>query len=256
MVTPAQETILINNSSISSGGTFGYTGVNGPLGWVGLDPKNVKCSTGASQSPINLDRYIGSPVANPIVRIPDGYAVFENLGTTVEVAAVGQTYFGGKVYQLKQYHFHTPSEHRINEEFFPLEIHLDVSLKRNVDGTRLVLGAVFEITTNGATTPLVWTLAQHIHLIATPDSKTTVFGLTAAQLITAFQSCRLYQYSGSLTTPPCSEGIIWLVSQTPLPIDVGSYLAFKRVIKFNSRYTQNTPGQKNLIQVAASQLPR
>jgi carbonic anhydrase len=51
-------------------------------------------------------------------------AEFENLGTTVEVIANGTTEFGNKTFNLKQFHFHSPSEHRINEEYFPLEMHM------------------------------------------------------------------------------------------------------------------------------------
>ncbi|KAF5380064.1 hypothetical protein D9615_006113 [Tricholomella constricta] len=253
---PSQQEFLIANDESLSPAHFGYTGVKGPIGWAGLSPNNALCSTGSWQSPINLNASIGPPAVNPKVRIPDGYGDFENLGTTVEVPAVGQTYFGGKLYQLQQFHFHTPSEHRINEEYFPLEIHLVHQASGECHGSRLVLAAVFEITTNGATTQLVSTLARQIHKIAVPGSKTRVYGLRGGEIISVFQNYRLYQYYGSLTTPPCSEGIIWLVAQAPLPLDVGSYLAFKRVLKFNSRYTQNTPGLENLIKVAASQLPK
>ncbi|KAG5644356.1 hypothetical protein DXG03_008653 [Asterophora parasitica] len=249
-----QHTHVANNSEFLSRQThFGYTGATGPLGWAGLSPNNSLCTSGSRQSPINLGSWTGSPTVNPQVLISDGYGDFENLGTTVEVAAVGQTHFGGKNYQLRQFHFHTPSEHRINEEYFPLEIHL---VHQASDGARLVLGAVFEIATNGATTPLVDTLARQIQQIATPGSKTRVYGLTSHELINIFQNHRLYEYYGSLTTPPCSEGITWLVAQTPLALDVGSYLAFKRVLKFNSRYTQNIPGKINLARIAASQMAR
>jgi len=234
-------------------GTFTYTGVTGPLGWAGLSPANILCSTGSYQSPVNLDASIGVPRANPWVSINDGYGYFENLGTTVEVAGDGTTVFNGKTFQFKQLHFHAPSEHRLMDEFYPLEVHL---VHQSADGVKLVLGATFEITTNGFTTDLVQILGSRVHLIAVPGSKTYVEYIRIQQVVNFFRTARLYQYSGSLTTPPCSEGVIWLVAQSPLPIDVASYLAFKKVIKFNSRYTQNVPGKDNLIKVAASSLPR
>ncbi|KAG5637200.1 hypothetical protein H0H81_005413 [Sphagnurus paluster] len=233
--------------------SFGYTGITGPLGWSGLSPESAMCSNGTSQSPINLDSRVRNPQINPTVRIKDGSGDFENLGNTVEVKLFGETAFEGKVYGLKQFHFHTPSEHRIKDEYFPLEAHF---VHQAVDGTRLVLGVVFEITTNGATTEFVRTLAQHIKKIKVPGSKTRVNGLKFRQIVTTIHKSRLYQYAGSLTTPPCSEGITWLVSQTPLPIDVASYLAFKKIIKFNARFTQNTPGQRNLIEVAAEMIQK
>ncbi|KAG5637201.1 hypothetical protein H0H81_005414 [Sphagnurus paluster] len=231
--------------------TFGYTGINGPLGWAGLSPDNALCSTGTSQSPINFNAQIKKASANPTVWMPDGFGDFENLGTTVEVSQVGKTTFEGKVYNLQQFHFHTPSEHRIEDETFPLEVHF---VHAADDGAGLVLGAVFDITPTGATTEFVHTLGQEVEKIPKAGDKTQVHGLKLGKIVEAFQTGPLFTYSGSLTTPPCSEGITWVFAQNPLPIDVKSYLAFKNVIKFNARFTQNNSGEKNLIDIAATQI--
>ncbi|KAG6840997.1 hypothetical protein C0991_002777 [Blastosporella zonata] len=249
----AQEPLVFTNATISSG-DFSYTGIRGPLGWAGLSDENHLCSVGTHQSPINLDQSVGSPPINPRVIIPDGYSDLQNLGTTVEAFAVGTTQLAGKVYQLKQYHFHSPSEHRINGEHYPLEVHF---VHQAADGSRLVLGAVFDFTIrNDITTPFVYTLARQVLQIINPGTTTRVFNLRFAEIINLFQNTRLFQYSGSLTTPPCSEGVTWLVAQAPLAIDTSSYLYFKRVLKFNSRYTQNLLGQENLIKIAVDQFRR
>jgi len=60
----------------------------------------------------------------PVLDIPEQKIEFENLGTTIEVIVNGTTKFAGNDFRLKQFHFHTPSEHRVNEEYFPIEIHL------------------------------------------------------------------------------------------------------------------------------------
>jgi len=99
-------------------------------------------------------------------------------------------------------------------------------------------------------------VTKNIEQIATPGTHTTTDALDFTSLINYFQTTPLYQYVGSLTTPPCSPGVAWLMGSEPLPLDVETYLAFKNVIKFNSRYTQNALEEVNLIELAASQLPR
>lgn len=107
--------------------TFGYTGLTGPLNWFGLnETANKLCATGKNQSPINLDSSIttahGSSVTFKVDAYPHG-AEFENLGTTVEVPVNGSLVADGKSYKLAQFHFHTPSEHRVDLEYFPMEAH-------------------------------------------------------------------------------------------------------------------------------------
>ena len=105
--------------------TFGYTGLKGPLNWAGLSPEFKACATSSVQSPINIDDTVHLARSAPKVDIPSVKAAeFANLGTTIEVAVNGTTEFAGSKFALKQFHFHTPSEHRVAEEYFPLEIHM------------------------------------------------------------------------------------------------------------------------------------
>lgn len=105
--------------------TFSYTGLRGPQNWASLAPENLACSTGTTQSPINIDSTIGVLSEPPVLNIPSvESAEFENLGSTIEVIVNGTTTVAGEDVQLKQFHFHAPSEHRIEEEFFPLEMHM------------------------------------------------------------------------------------------------------------------------------------
>lgn len=131
--------------------TFGYGPENGPFNWASLAPENEACKAGTNQSPINIgteetasnltrrdviihkraclnetttDANVGAAADRPVVDIPDQAVVFENLGTTIEVIVNGTTSFNGTDFRLVQFHMHTPSEHHINDEYFPLEVHM------------------------------------------------------------------------------------------------------------------------------------
>lgn len=108
------------------GPQFGYTGLQGPLNWAGLKAENSLCSTGTTQSPINIvggniSMDAGSEYKVEIANTEG--SEFENLGTTVEVLVNGTLNTAIKQYSMKQFHFHTPSEHHINGEYFPMESH-------------------------------------------------------------------------------------------------------------------------------------
>lgn len=176
---------------------------------------------------------------------------FENLGTTIEVIVNGTTSFNGSDFRLKQFHIHTPSEHRISEEFYPLEAHF---VHEGVtDPTAItVVGVVFDLCTSAnATSPILKGLAPHIEAIREPGTTTSIEeGLDFTGLIKHVQTSDIFQYSGSLTTPPCAEGVTFLIAKTPLAIDVATFNAIKSVVKFNARYTQGTLGEANLVEVA------
>ncbi|OCL04901.1 carbonic anhydrase [Glonium stellatum] len=230
---------------------FGYTESEGPLHWAGLSTNNSACAMGTTQSPINIDSSIPTAIYAPKVSIPSVQsAEFENLGSTVEVVVNGTATFNGTNYALKQFHFHTPSEHRINEEYFPLEMHM-VHQATDNSSRIAVLTALFQLSANGSTTDLITNVTKNLAEITTPGTVTETGPLDFTSLITKLTTTPLLQYTGSLTTPPCAEGVLFLIMRQPLPLNVATYNALKSVIKFNSRYTQNKPGQQNLLVLAA-----
>ena len=111
-------------------GSYSYIGDTGPLLWGSLDPANALCSTGVNQTPININPGSSPGVTTlaaanrPVLTWPDvSGANFENLGLTVQAFVSGSTSFLGDDYSLLQFHFHTPSEHLLSKEHFPLEVH-------------------------------------------------------------------------------------------------------------------------------------
>jgi carbonic anhydrase len=107
--------------------SFGYHGLKGPTNWFGINPEaNALCAKGTHQSPIDVSSTgCGPKSANPVFHVPavpEG-AEFLNLGTTVEVITNGTLIKGSKIFNLAQFHFHTPSEHSVDGKYYPMEVH-------------------------------------------------------------------------------------------------------------------------------------
>ncbi|KAF6820476.1 carbonic anhydrase [Colletotrichum sojae] len=236
--------------------TFGYDDLKGPLNWHSHSDDSALCATGTHQSPINLNDTSAEIVAGATLKfdvpdLPDG-AVFENLGSTLEVVTEGgRLTRKGREYVLKQFHFHTPSEHRVDSEFYPMEVHFvfeaDAEANKNSTGPiASVVGFLIEVD-NSKPSPFLANVFAHVDEVSEPGSHSETQGLDFCELKDLLAKSDVYQYDGSLTTPPCTEGIAWNVVAEPLAIDDATFRAAKKIMKFNSRYTQNVPGQKNLL---------
>ena len=250
----------------SSTNVFGYTNRLSPLNWANLAPENQLCSTSKIQSPINLDETIAFATEHPQIE----FEVVEeakliNLGTTIEVEfenGAGVTTFAGQRFEFVQFHFHTPSEHRIGGEYFPVEMHMVHENIGNLVSQNMlmivedpssiaVLAPLFQLST-GRGLPFIDSIVSRLAAIAIPGSETMSGQIELAPAIEVLtnETIQRFTYSGSLTTPPCSEGVTWIIPSEPLPITVDQFNALKSIIKFNSRYTQNKLGDGNLIQIA------
>ncbi|GKT52168.1 carbonic anhydrase [Colletotrichum spaethianum] len=233
-------------------GTFGFDGLNGPLNWLSLSASNEACALGKNQSPINVQesntkQVQGSTITFSPEQHPEG-AQLENLNGFLEVRANGTMQNGGKTYSLRQFHFHTPSEHRINGEHFPLEVHFVWEAQVGNGSSLAVVG--FPIEVAETSNPLLASVFANIEQVTAVGSHAATGPLDFTSLSEHLSKNTIYQYSGSLTTPPCTEAIAWNVVGIPIPIDIATYLKTKSIMKYNARYTQNNPGEMNLLENA------
>ncbi|KAL4893910.1 alpha carbonic anhydrase [Aspergillus ambiguus] len=235
---------------------FNYTATGGPLNWYGLNPDaNSACAKGTRQSPIVIyPRKIGSVRPGTLkLNIPRAYhAKFENLGFGLEVILhKGTLTVESKTYRLVQFHFHTPSEHRVNDEYYPMEAHF---VFQSSEKKHAVVGFLFELSDFGYSFALFGHIFDLVGEIEHPGTHTYTGEMDFTELSHHLTTHRIYKYSGSLTTPPCSEDVAWYVSSEPVYLTVHDYNKVKKVLKYNARYTQNFLGEENLLEIAAHEL--
>lgn len=208
----------------------------GPGHWAELDPAFESCAKGMQQSPVDIRHAIKTelpalefdyhPVSPTIVN--NGHTVQVNLpaGQTLKV--------GAQSYELLQFHFHTPSEETVAGKHTAMVAHF---VHRNAAGQLGVVGVLIQPgATNAAFQPVFAHLPR-------PGEKITVEDLTLdlAALLPADK--HYYSYEGSLTTPPCSEGVNWMVLKTPIKLGAAQIKAFRRLFNANARPVQPLNGR-------------
>ena len=194
-------------------GHWGYDPDDGPSHWCDLDPANDACCHGREQSPIDIrtaQARSDSPPKLAFAYPPSTFSVANNGHTVqakleVDAARCGIT-LGGVAYELQQFHVHAPSEHTLNGKHSPLEIHL---VHKSASGDLAVVGLLVEQGAANAELAKVWRLA--------PDHEGPGGVAVGVNLANVLPSSHVnFRYAGSLTTPPCSEHVHWIVMQTPI----------------------------------------
>jgi len=217
-----------------------YQGKTGPLLWGRLSPAYQACSKGHEQSPVDIQKARLNPALQPIqFHYIAGPVTLENNGHTVEVHVDPGSYIvvGGVRYDLIQFHFHHPSEHTIKHKLSDMEIHL---VHRSADGKLAIVAVLLneELSFPNATLATLW---EHLPTRAGQSEKIADM-VNPAGLLPADRG--YWTYTGSLTTPPCTEGVSWFVFQQKISISRSQYVAFAALYKVNTRSTQELHGRK------------
>jgi len=218
---------------------WGYTGDIGPEHWAELAAENKACAVGTRQSPIDIREGVAvalEPIAFDYRA--SGFSVLDN-GHTVQVNVApgnGITVMGRR-YELVQFHFHRPSEERVNGKQFDMVAHL---VHKDSAGRLAVVAVLLERGADDKPQPLLQTVWANLPL----ERGETVQAQAQIDLNQLLPQNRgYYTYMGSLTTPPCSEGVLWMVLRQPVPLTAQQVGVFSRLYPMNARPLQAGSGR-------------
>ncbi len=216
--------------------SWGYAANNGPTHWAHLDHSFELCGTGLAQSPVDIAGAITQNLPAIRTHYKASAAVLKNNGHTIKVTLAdgGTAELGGKIYELKEFHFHAQSEHSIDGAHTAMEVHLvhaDEHDKLAYIGVMLREGAA-----NAFLEALMAAAPRHAGLAI--DAKDPI-DATALLPVTL----DYYSYSGSLTTPSCDEGVSWFVLQEAVTISAEGLQQFTNLYQNNRRPTQPLNGR-------------
>ncbi|HET7775902.1 MAG TPA: carbonic anhydrase family protein [Azospira sp.] len=216
---------------------WAYEGEAGPDFWGKLKPDFATCDRGRRQSPIDI--WDGIRVDLPPIEFsyrPSRFRIVDNGHTLQASLGHGSLTHLGKTYDLVQVHFHRPSEERVNGKAFDMVAHL---VHRSDDDQLAVVAVLLE---KGAQeNPVVQTLWNYIPLEKNQDVVPPDASIDLNQLLPEKRG--YYTYMGSLTTPPCTEGVLWLVMQQPVQISAQQIAIFSRLYRNNARPVQSNNGR-------------
>ncbi len=211
---------------------WSYSGVTGPEHWGDLDPAFAACKSGTRQSPIDIAGAHESDLLaihfdyklSPLSIVNNGHTIQVNYerGSTISIA--------GKQYALVQFHFHHPSEEQIAGKRFDLVAHL---VHQDSQGHYLVIAVLFK---SGSVNPFIRVLWTNLPKETGKEVIVKKVVLNAEDMLPGDRN--YYMFEGSLTTPPCNEGVSWYVLKTPIEISPEQIAVFAKMFPNNARPIQ------------------
>jgi len=208
---------------------WSYDGDTGPASWADVDASFATCAVGTDQSPIDLPATAPAPSTSIQLSAETAEGDVFDTGHALEFEADGEgetLTFGGDEYSLKQMHAHVPSEHTVNGEPAAAELHL---VNADADGKLLVLGIL--VAEGDASEAMAPFIEEATHVADEEDVTLDVASVLPASL-------ENYEYSGSLTTPPCTEDVQWVVLSTPISMSAEQIDTLEGAHSHNARPTQ------------------
>jgi carbonic anhydrase len=230
--------IVASASAQQQGANWAYEGKEGPLNWGRLDPAYRACADGKEQSPIDIRGAHLDKALQPIeFHYVAGAMTLLNNGHTVQVTPPAGSYIvaNGIRYDLIQFHFHHPGEEAVKGKLPDMSLHL---VHRSADGKYAVIAVRLNEGNDNAVLAALW---PHLPKTAGATDKMTE-EMSPAGLLPTDRA--YWTYEGSLTAPPCTEGVRWFVYEQEVELSRTQLRAFAMLYKVNSRMLQAAHGRK------------
>lgn len=225
-------------SNLAVAENWSYVGHAGPEHWGQLDKRFAICNLGKEQSPIDIStKNIEKKKIDPIKTLYQAsVGELVNTGHTIQLnlTDAGHITLPSGEYKFMQFHLHTPSEEKIDKKRFPIVFHL---VHQNSAGNLAVIAV---LARQGKENPALQEIFAHLPTEAGKMPLKRKFDLNAILP----SSLSAYSFEGSLTTPPCSEGVEWYVLKKPIELSKAQIHAFRKIFKMNARPIQSTNGRK------------
>ena len=219
-----------------NGTHWSYEGEFGPENWSKINSAWASCSTGNRQSPIDLRDGLKVDLEQVTFDYhPSSFNEIDN-GHTIQVNVAGGNFLtvGGTTYELQQFHFHRPGEERINGKGTEMVVHM---VHKSYDGKTAVLAVLLE---RGIANPMIQTVWNNLPLEKL-TSVTPSIVLDVNEILPARRD--YFTYMGSLTEPPCTENVLWIVMKQPMTASPAQMALFSRLYPFNARPVQPSNGR-------------
>ena len=219
---------------------WSYEGATGPDHWGDLSPDYAKCKTGSEQSPINITGSVASDLPAIEFHYTESALKIINNGHTVQVNSDGRSSMtvGGKQYKLLQFHFHHPSEEHVNGHTYDMVAHL---VHADATGHLAVVAVLLQTGNSNEFIGKVW---QNIPKEEEKPLEVPEVTLDVKDLLPGDHG--YYTFAGSLTTPPCSEGVTWFVLKQPVSLSASQLAEFAKLYPRDARPIEPRNGREIL----------
>lgn len=211
---------------------WNYDGDTGPDHWAQLGGDATVCGNGTRQSPVDISGTVKTETGKVLLNYNSVMATIRNTGKTVQVVPRngGDLVLDGTSYALKYIEFHSPSEHAINGHRATLESQF---VHEDAKGHKVIVAVLYDV---GVADPMLGSLWAYLPSDPGPAVPLPDLLINAQDLLPSTED--FYVYSGSLTTPPCTEGVTWMIYSSPLSVSAEQADAFERLIGPNARPLQ------------------